>query len=749
MAVASWLRLTQIVRAPLTLLTLAALGLLVPEQTRDMLDFLNGGGEIAFHVSLLCLAFSAWYWARASITAQLDNRPLHESSVTRGNATIDGVAASRSALEWYPRLLYLGGIGLGIAMVLESTNRGRWLVLAAMLVVYAAAFAVIVFRLPLLHWLKRSPAIPSLAVRHGPWPGLLQCAPFDRRLALGMLLLAALAFVLGGLAGFVPACRDPIWHTLAYTFSGPSIVLFGLGLMIAPFAMLTFAADHIPLPGGSSFRQAGFRPPVMVAALAVLGGMTWCLPLHTLRAAPDAGLPPNNRKGLNDVMEAWRKGCGDVRPILVAISGGASRAGVAGAAVLYRLDQIAASRDSHARIFAVSSVSGGSLGAAAYFSLLGGRNQASATSCAGLGQWPEQDAKRVLAQQLGRDALAPLLTGLLFGDIPRATLGLALPLGQGGDRAEAIERGFDHLWQEAIQQSQGLPSGMMPVGFDSSYLRLFYDRNGSWKTGMPVWLANGTDSQTGARLLTVPFQMPAEARRALGAARLDPGATPPWPAAAVNVTRKAWPFTGAYDLLALAQQDVTISTAINNTARFPYLEPSGEVAGRTAQVVDGGYFENQGLSTARDLEVLFTNAIVVQVTADSDPDVKRTEDVIRCTSPLPGPDEPGKRERSLQLLAPVLALYNVRGGHSQVALRDARAGLCERGRFFHFYLPARRSGGGTSIPMNWVVSRTTAEIIWDAMLANPAQDPEQAVIDVGNGAEWEALRAAITSATND
>jgi len=51
--------------------------------------------------------------------------------------------------------------------------------------------------------------------------------------------------------------------------------------------------------------------------------------------------------------------------------------------------------------------------------------------------------------------------------------------------------------------------------------------------------------------------------------------------------------------------DVSIATAINNTARFSYLEPFGEMLSitqkRAGSLVDGGYFENEGLQTALEL----------------------------------------------------------------------------------------------------------------------------------------------------
>ena len=64
----------------------------------------------------------------------------------------------------------------------------------------------------------------------------------------------------------------------------------------------------------------------------------------------------------------WVEDCTEnqnpVRPVIVATSGGASRAAVWGARVLLEVDAIV--KSGNTAIFAVSNVSGGSVGAAAY-----------------------------------------------------------------------------------------------------------------------------------------------------------------------------------------------------------------------------------------------------------------------------------------------------------------------------------------------------------------------------------------------
>src|SRR5262245_29379320 len=69
---------------------------------------------------------------------------------------------------------------------------------------------------------------------------------------------------------------------------------------------------------------------------------------------------------------------------------------------------------------------------------------------------------------------------------------------------------------------------------------------------------------------------------------------------------------------------------------------------------------------------------------------------------------PGHKHSALQILAPLFGLYHVRGGHSAVLLRQARDA---HPRFVRFYLPADH---GRPIPLNWVLSNTSAQFIWKA-----------------------------------
>jgi hypothetical protein len=466
------------------------------------------------------------------------------------------------------------------------------------------------------------------------------------------------------------------------------------------------------------------RPPVLsVILLYVFVAVPALFHVHTVRLIDGAAV---ERKPLDKLFDQWVADCapdtGPVQPIIVAVSGGATRAGLWGAAVLDRVLQ--AQQPKGPALFAVSSVSGGSLGTAGAMTLL----SLEGLPCRAKGLSllrPTTDDKTV---PLAGDALGPLLGGWLLDDIPRSAFEPIAALVQsatghrpnGGDSAEAIEHGFEDLWGAARQKSplKGVPE------WDRPFLSLFYtDSTPTYRRGMPLWFANGTDATTGNRVITSPIGAPDKRDSAL-----------------------PWPFRGARDFHTLMGGDVSIATAINNTARFSYLEPFGEMLPlggkpQAGSLVDGGYFENEGLQTALDLaEWLAARStalgrpvqpIIVQATGDGEADVGPA-DVMTCTKPSDGAFIPDDKHSAWQILAPIMGLYHVRGGHSAVLLRQAYDQFCDaHPRFVHFYLPADE---GRPIPLNWVLSNATAGFIWHNAFAD-----EQVL----NAGELKRLEAAL------
>jgi hypothetical protein len=601
---------------------------------------------------------------------------------------------------------------------------------------------------------------------------LLRFAPFGPSFALAWLLAALVLFVLAAFGMFVPGLALWGWivSLIGWALPGPAAVIFFLGFTLAPLTVLGYAADGILL-GGSVWRVAWtLRPPVFLALLVVTLVVPSLIDLHAVRVVSSETIPIASRENLNDLFKSWAENCQPgrktLRPVIVAVSGGASRAGVWAARVLVEADAAAAAGGTS--IFAISSVSGGSLGAAAYMAALTGQGGSSCT----LGD-NRNAFSNAAVDGLGDDALGPVLAGSLFGDMPRAwgatpvtvlrhaiaaLQGVAYHDMRGGDRAEALEHAFDGNWSRALSAQFGAwrADQRRAAEFSRPFLSLAYSdprpaQSGSalppqaMARGEPIWIANGTDAQNGERVLTVPFNY------------------------------EAWPFLGALDALALLGRDVPVSTAIHNTARFALISPAGElspvredasvemrparendsVKTQPTQLIDGGYFENEGLLTAWELARYLTDnaerilgkdysvdPILVQASADAEKDIAEDR-IIRCHSDdaiqagaHDGPAQSLGGSRPLQAAVPLLGLYSVRGGHSDWILREVRRLYCQpEQRFYHFYLYRLDE----DVPLNWVLSPAMSCKIWRAMSA-----------DVGgktnpNLAESKALAALLGS----
>ena len=389
-------------------------------------------------------------------------------------------------------------------------------------------------------------------------------------------------------------------------------------------------------------------------------------------------------------------------------------------------------------IFAVSSVSGGSLGAAAWISTLAGQpdGQRCRTDPTPASPSAEQvtRADRALVM-LGDDVLAPALAGMLIDDIPRALLGW-IPVGaglgilRGGDRGEAQERGFEMLWRQATRQAWHDPAGR-PLPFHRGFLELAYNGTGKPRAGMPIWLPNATDTESGRRVLPTAF--------------------------ASNEARQ-WPFRDTRDALALLGADLPISVVLHNSARSPVISPAGELAPlrlvrdladrahdeAPTSVVDGGYFENGGLLTALELAEWLQGPeaskaaggrtiepIIVQATADADRTVTG-ESVVRCGTPRDDPATSGPRTHQQPMLTAASGPTPPRDGLADALQRRVRDSLCPREghpsqSWFHFYLHAPPRA---DLPMNWALSDSAATWIWHRALS--ATD---------NAAEMTRLRA--------
>jgi hypothetical protein len=724
----TWAPLLHTIRAPLGVLTGTLLLLLLAPETRDMLAQLWQGGSYGYwpavrvNLTLLLLGFSAWHWSRAALSAQFPD--------------LD----SKVAL-WLPRVMFVtaGLVSATIAwrngVLTRAAMAGSWPWHLGIVLLWIAVFAFLVVRTRLPRVLgggdrtfaaRAHGAGPAwVGNRHQALRRLLSYAPCGPHAAAVLLAFAMLLFIAGTIGSLQPMER---WQSalpllISHWFPGPGAAVLGLALAIGPLTWATFWAQSLTK---------------WLPVLAIGAYLVWEVPvrfdLHAVRVvAPGSSIDPDRRPTLQAMLDDWADACpeGDtLRPVIVAVSGGASRAAVWAARVISEADKQA--RAAHTGVFAVSSVSGGSLGAAAYVAWLRGM-PAGQSPCAPLPQASLDGQAALMKDALGADALGPLLAGTLFGDIPRALAGSVLiparlftkrltGLARGGDRAGALERAFEHNWNKSLTDHK--PGGpFTKITFDQPYLLLTTER------AKPLWIANGTDQQNGERLLTVPFKAVA---KPLGA---------------------DWPFEGAKDVLAAIHSDMPISAVIDNTCRFPLLSPVGELApvGQTddpaakhgMQIIDGGYFDNEGLQTAAELAgwmdgkkagrvtPRIVRPILVQATADADGLPGAMDGKIpRCTGDFADAPEKGiGKPRGDQISAPLAGVYGVRAGHTGVVLRQVLNAYCDKtdNRFFNFYLYQEVGDDGKAIdvPLNWTLSGKMTDYIWNNAITYTANEGER------------------------
>ena len=290
--------------------------------------------------------------------------------------------------------------------------------------------------------------------------------------------------------------------------------------------------------------------------------------------------------------------------LIVATAGGGIRAAYWTATILEKLEKdlpkVPGANESLMRnlLFAISGVSGGSVGAAAY--------------AAAVHEHEFFGTAIEPTNYLKEDFLAPGLASLIFIDGPSNMLP---DFGQ-IDRGKALERGFE-LASRTIHDKDGLTA--------HNFLSFFPAIGGgktppSWR---PALILNATHQETGRRIIT----------------------------SHIKIERDI--FIDSYDALQVLNSDVRLSTAAHNSARFTYVSPAGSLINAKSAtesqhnrgyIIDGGYFENYGAETALELARKAIEAIdpehgkpnhknkvkLVVLQISSDPTLKEDRTLVRA-----------------------------------------------------------------------------------------------------------------------
>ena len=358
---------------------------------------------------------------------------------------------------------------------------------------------------------------------------------------------------------------------------------------------------------------------------------------------------------------------GEAYPVyIVSAQGGGIYAAYHTAAALSRLQDRFPSFADH--VFAISSVSGGSVGATTFSSLVKSQvcdRPDRAEHCL------ESKAKQIL----GQDLLSPLLSFGLFPDLVQRFPPFPL---YDWDRARGLDAAFESAWDRVIPTREAA----------NPLKQSFYNH---WDTAhsTPALVLNTTMVGSGKRLVISPFniQLPQT-------------------------------FPTLKDLRTYNDEiNPKLSTAAGLSARFPIVTPVGWFEDKRQtkyRLADGGYFDNSGLLTALDLGQALQGYIQAHqlkakliylsiIDQPPTPTVPRLTAQAAIAQPAGAINQPPTAQAAglNELLSPVRALLHSRAALSQSIFQDVEALFASDANRFRKILLDKTT---TPLPLGWYLS---------------------------------------------
>lgn len=448
------------------------------------------------------------------------------------------------------------------------------------------------------------------------------------------------------------------------------ILLFAWG-MLAPLSMgrsldtllllMLWGATMLPLASVITYHATRKGIPIVIISLALMALFSFWNDNHQIRQL-ESGLSQEQRPALEEALSQWHDAHCDAAGcepfVLVATAGGGIRAAYWTGTLLGRLQDATDGRFDD-RLFAVSGVSGGSVGATVFRAVTAQR---------------DRDVTKPIQQILGQDYLGPVAAGLLYKDAVQRIL----PLPWLGDRAAVFEQGLEAGFRDIIP-----PSGL---SLESSFIQTSSGNGRPW----PALFLNATWSDNGRRIV----------------------------AASLRTQTLAPPKDNKVlfqDLLTTLGGDMRLSTAAHNSARFPFVSPPGgwRPAVQTEQdwqrLQDGGLFENYGAETLLEIadaaERLWrdkwdSSLSPYVILISSDPTLPKD------LADFPHNDPLGF---GYELLSTLRSYATSRSGHGvEAASRlqrwvESRTPSSQPSRFFHLRM-CRGDDKGLEPPLGWFLS---------------------------------------------
>lgn len=657
-------------RAPIVVALLFALLLIVPGQSREIVQVIFEGRGINYRLeigrTLLALLFLSLTFLVCGFRLLQAASDRRREAIERFRPSFEAVALT---LPLTPFLV--------LALVLIDIRFGRLLDDYIRSPVSAELIAGIALSLAALSYFS--------AFRGALWNLLERIVGlFGGITPLWATALAGATIVL--LSVYIAARPTQLADVLGPV--GVTCLFFGVLLISA--SLLTHLYDRYQIPGLA-----------ILAALAVLSAHFGLNENHDLRLDATSG-PAAAPKKVSEAFLSWlaeRPGISNYTSTpytvyVVTAEGGGLYAAAHAAYTLATIHDHCPAFAQH--VFAISAVSGGSLGAGLFAALV--KTDPTATGRARDGDCPMRDLRnqgpmqKAVESYFHEDLLTPLLAAAAFPDFLQRFVPYRFP---SLDRARALETGFEDAWTK-LATATGRSDTQV---FSSNFRSL-------WKPSedVPALLFNATSVIDGERVVMAPFEI--------------------------------------FDEIGFRYQEVDLlntvdslrfSAAVGASARFPYATPPAAFRDASSeivdQLVDGGYYDNTGIQSAVDL-IYGLKAMSIEAAAHAEGQCAKSNlaaysipnvgSVLVCFRAIALLSIDQNRDFKLtgEVLTPPKGVYQARLARG---FADARmmgrlycgGKRCGRGVFSdrpHFYVNYLIGGG---LPLAWYFSESTLQTLFE------------------------------------
>lgn len=425
---------------------------------------------------------------------------------------------------------------------------------------------------------------------------------------------------------------------------------------------------------------------------------------HAIRSLADTPATAPKDLGFKQAFKRWIDSRKDLKryegssyPIYIAAAqGGGIYAAKHAASFLAELQDLCPGFGHH--LFAISGVSGGSVGASVFAGLSrqydwSALNDDMKYGCVGdLKAQRSEHFSFATTEMFRQDLWSPLAASLLFPDFMQRFLPVPLP---SWDRGRALEFTLEDSYEQAVRVTSFPVSDAAMRPLASSFMEQW---NPEKHPFTPALLLNTTEVGTGRRRVAAPFSFGPTGLKFLpvfstpdqsGSTRVDP-----------------------------PQINPPLSATAGLSARFPWVTPSahfyervrdgeGIVSNKKVSVVDGGYFENSGVVTALDL-------IKEMVDAAQDGILDRKVEINLLVFTSANFDK-GETSGLGEAVDPMRAIFNARTARGGIAIEEAISTLTlmssQDGPVRAEVVRLELNGYGYPLPLGWRLSPVTRHLI--------------------------------------